>query len=106
MCQKRVMGPAKLTNSLMSLGRIKLTNSLGRIKLTSSLGRINLTSSLGPTKLTNSLGRTNLTNSLGKQQTELSTRTWRQVVHLETAENLCTSRPDVKKPLKYYNVAH
>ena len=36
-------------------------------------------------KLTNSLGRTKLTNSLGNQQ----------LVHLETAGKLCTSRSDV-----------
>ena len=45
--------------------------------------------------LSNSLGRIKLTNSLGKFGLARD-----YVVHLETAGNLCTSRPDVKKPLK------
>ena len=51
--------------------------------------------------LSNSLGRIKLTNSLGKFGLARD-----HVVHLETAGNLCTSRPDVKKLLKKDNVSH
>ena len=46
------------------------------------------------------IGQTKLYNSLGKQLER------DQVVHLETAANLCASRPDVKLPLKSGNVSH
>ena len=67
----------------------------------------------GGSKLTNSLGRTKL--SLGQQappeggqnsrtpqgDNNLNFRLARdQVVHLETARNLCTSRPDLKKAIE------
>ena len=51
----------------------------------------------------NSPGRTKLANSLGNNN--LNFRLTRdQVVYLETAANLCVSRPDVKRPLKSGNV--
>ena len=53
-------------------------------------------------KLKDARERTKLHHSLGKQQLEFWTR---QVVHIETAANLCTSQPDFKRPLKSGNVS-
>ena len=52
---------------------------------------------VGQTSLLSSLGRAKLTNSLAEQQLDFGI-TRDQAVHLETAGNLCTSLPDVKKP--------
>ena len=46
-------------------------------------------------KLNDALGRTKLNDALWKQQLELGLAR-DHVVHLETAGNLCTGRPDVK----------